>query len=110
MDRAGDAPGSVGDVWEDRDMARKKHKKATQSYKPSKEVAAFVAERNRVFCTANEAEFKAYCRKYNIPIPDDPIVFWAGFHKARTSWPDCPLPLRLVSLQWLMRHDMKAGE
>jgi hypothetical protein len=73
-------------------------------------IKRYVAERNTVLVSGDEAKIRAFYKKYGIEAPTDPIVFWGAFHKARTAWTECPLELRLVSLQWLMRHDMKALE
>jgi hypothetical protein len=67
-----------------------------------------VQERNALLISADEAGLRAYYAKIGVVPPTDPIVFWAAFHKARTSWTGCPLPLRMNSLQWLMAHGMKA--
>jgi hypothetical protein len=73
-------------------------------------IKRYVAERNAMFVSGDEATIRAFYKRYGLEAPTDPIVFWGAFHKARTAWPGCPLELRLISLQWLMRHDMKALE
>lgn len=42
----------------------------------------FVKERNEVFLSLDEEKIKAYCKKYNIKIPKDKKLFWAGIHKS----------------------------
>jgi hypothetical protein len=73
-------------------------------------ISLYVKLRNKAFRTANEEDIKRVYAANGVEPPENPIVFWAAFHKARTSWPDCPLELRMNSLQWLMMHNMKPGD
>lgn len=70
----------------------------------------WLKERNDMLISGDEEQIRAYFKKLGVTPPADSTVLWAAIHKARTAWTDCPLPLRMVSLQWLMRHDMKAME
>jgi len=42
----------------------------------------FIKERNEAFASEDENKIKAYCAKYNIKIPRNKEIFWAGVHKA----------------------------
>ena len=39
-------------------------------------------EKIEVFCSLDKAKILDYCNKYNITIPTDDTIFWAGVHKA----------------------------
>ena len=41
----------------------------------------FEKERNEAFASMNKDKIIAYCKKYDIYIPEDENVFWAGVHK-----------------------------
>ena len=65
------------------------------------DIKQFVADRDHAFLSMDEATIRAYCRKWHIHIPDNPTVFWAGIHKARTAATSLPREVRLLSKMWL---------
>ena len=49
----------------------------------------FIKDRNEAFSSMDEEKIKAYCKKYDIYIPEDEETFWAGIHKAVCALFDC---------------------
>ena len=41
----------------------------------------FIKDRDEAFASMDEEKIKAYCKKYDIEIPEDETTFWAGVHK-----------------------------
>lgn len=41
----------------------------------------FIKDRNETFASMDKDKILAYCKKYDITIPEDENVFWAGVHK-----------------------------
>lgn len=42
----------------------------------------FLKDRNEAFASGDEKKIRAYCKKYNIEIPENEEIFWAGVHKS----------------------------
>ena len=42
----------------------------------------FIKDRNEAFTSKDVNKIIAYCKKYNVTIPDDEETFWIGVHKA----------------------------
>lgn len=42
----------------------------------------FVRDRDGAFASKDEKRILAYCKKYDIQVPKDKDLFWAGVHKA----------------------------
>ena len=60
----------------------------------------FIHERNAAFLSLEKEQILNYCKKYDVSIPDDELVFWAGVHKARLQI-DIPETEKNISRQWL---------
>jgi hypothetical protein len=41
----------------------------------------FIKDRNEAFASMDKEKIIAYCKKYNIVLPEDETIFWAGVHK-----------------------------
>ena len=65
-------------------------------------IKQFVAERDRVLLSLDEAAIRKHNNKWHVRTPDDPVVFWIGIHKARTACLSLPREARLLSKMWLM--------
>lgn len=66
----------------------------------------FTEDRNNAFFSMDETKIKEYCVKYDVPIPDDEITFWAGVHKVICNLfllEDSPVSMEqyLESYHWL---------
>lgn len=69
----------------------------------------FVKDRDEAFASMDEEKIKAYCRKYDIAIPEKEEVFWMGVHKAVCNLflsPDTPITIEQYnkSYDWLAEH------
>lgn len=42
----------------------------------------FIRDRDEAFASGDEKKIRAYCKKYNITIPENEEIFWAGVHKS----------------------------
>lgn len=45
-------------------------------------ISQCVKDRNEAFASGDKDKIIAYCKKYEIAIPEDENIFWAGVHKA----------------------------
>lgn len=45
------------------------------------DIDQFIKDRDETFSSCNEKKIREYCEKYNIKIPEDEDMFWAGVHK-----------------------------
>ena len=41
----------------------------------------FINDRNEAFASLDKNKIIEYCKKYNIDIPENEEIFWAGVHK-----------------------------
>ena len=64
----------------------------------------FVKDRNEALLSLDKDKIIAYCRKYNVPIPDNEIVFWAGVHKGIIAMDSVPDEKKIESANWLIEH------
>ena len=69
-----------------------------------------LAERNEAMLTLDEAKIRAFAERYGVPMPFDPVAFWAGVHKARYYWTDCPVDKRAESAKYLVDHGFEGVE
>lgn len=45
-------------------------------------IKTFIEDRNEAFSSGDIDKIRAYCKKYNIDIPEDEEIFLAGVHKS----------------------------
>jgi transcriptional regulatory protein LevR len=45
-------------------------------------VSGFVKERDEAMLSLNKEKIMNYMRKYNVQMPKNELVFWAGIHKS----------------------------
>lgn len=45
-------------------------------------IKTFIEDRNEAFSSGDIDKIRAYCKKYNIDIPEDEKIFLAGVHKS----------------------------
>ena len=55
---------------------------------------SFVHDRDEALLSLDEKKIRAFTRKYNISISDNPIVFWASVYKAVLAMKHCPEDIR----------------
>ena len=69
----------------------------------SAQIDKFVQARRRALLSMDESRIRRFMRKWNPDAepPEDPQVFWASVHKARTAATDLPEADRFNSHQWL---------
>ncbi len=67
-------------------------------------IRQFVAERNVVLASLDEARIREFYRKNGEIMPDDPEVFWAVIHKTITAVAAIDIEIRRKSKSWLNQH------
>ena len=67
----------------------------------------FVKERNEALFSLDKEKLLNYCKKYDIPIPENELVFWAGVHKARLGVTSLCDEKKQESIEWLNEHGFK---
>ena len=68
------------------------------------DIAKFISERNKALFSLNKDKIKAFYKKYNVDIPNDELVFWAGIYKAICAITDAPPELKDKAEKWLEAH------
>lgn len=69
----------------------------------------FIKERNEVFTSMDKEKILEYCKKYDITIPENEEIFWAGVHKVICNLfmaEDTTITIEQYdkSFDWLTRH------
>lgn len=72
-------------------------------------VSEFAKERDEAFLSGDKEKIIAYCKKYDIQVPEDEEVFWIGVHKAICNLflaPESPITIEQFnkSCDWLAEH------
>jgi hypothetical protein len=68
------------------------------------DLEAFVRERDTALRSLDREQILAYLRRYNLAMPTDEWVFWAGVHKAILCLSTATREERQRSLRWLFDH------
>ena len=71
-------------------------------------VGEFVKERNEAFFSLDKEKIIAYCKKYNVEIPKDELVFWAGVRYAILGIASANDEQKNEARQWLISHGFNA--
>ena len=70
-------------------------------------IKKFVKERNEAIFSLEKEKIVAYCKKYDVPIPENEQVFWAGVYKSILAIENSPEHLRQKAIEWLDEHGFK---
>lgn len=70
----------------------------------NKEAKQYAKERNRAFLSLDEGKIRAFCRKWNVPMPENKTAFWCGVHKVICHTTAATPEQRLNSMSWLLEH------
>lgn len=65
----------------------------------------FLKERNKAILSLDKSKIIEYMKKYNIKIPDNEVVFWAGVHKAILNLNAATKEQKDDSYKWLLKND-----
>ncbi len=71
------------------------------------DIKKFVKERNEAMLSLDKEKIAAYCKKYDVPIPENDQVFWAGVYKSILAIKSSPEHLRREANEWLDEHGFK---
>lgn len=69
----------------------------------------FIKDRNEALLSLDKEKIVAYLNKYNVPIPDNELVFWAGVHKGIVSLNSAPIEKKERSADWMIEHGFFPG-
>lgn len=69
----------------------------------------FIKDRNEAFISMDKEKIIAYCKKYEITMPEEENDFWAGVHKVICNLfllEDSPISIEQYnkSYEWLATH------
>lgn len=67
-------------------------------------VKNFLKDRNEALLSLDKEKLLRYFTKYDIAVPSNEKVFWAGVHKARLSIKNIPVKEKEVSRKWLLEN------
>ena len=66
--------------------------------------STFIRERDNALFSLDENKIRAFCRKYNRRVSDDPLEFWATVYKSAILLENCPPDVRKKAEDWLENH------
>lgn len=69
--------------------------------------STYCKERDEAFLSLDEKKIRAFCKKYQIYIPESEVVFWAGVHKAICNMNAASVEQKINSLMWLTEHGFR---
>lgn len=70
----------------------------------------FVRERDEALRSLDKEKIIAYCKKYNMNIPQDEKLLFAGVHKARLGIKNITLEEQMESAIWLLENGFRLPE
>ena len=70
-------------------------------------IKKFVKERNEAIFSLEKEKIVAYCKKYDIPIPENEQVFWVGVYKSILAIENSPEHLKQKAIERLDEHGFK---
>ena len=73
------------------------------------EMKTFVRDRDQALLSLDEKKIRAFCRKYNKPVSNNPVVFWAGIYKCILAMKNSPDHIRRQAEEWLDSHGFQRG-
>lgn len=66
--------------------------------------STFVKDRDAALLSLDENKIRSFCRKYNVRISDNPLVFWASVYKSILAMKNSPADIRKTAEDWLDSH------
>ena len=66
--------------------------------------AKMIRDRNEALLSLDENTIKAYCKKWEVPLPDNEQEFWEGVHVARIQVKNFPEKVKRESYAWLQKN------
>lgn len=70
-------------------------------------IKKFVKERDEALLSLDREKIVKFLRKYNMPVPENETVFWAGIHKGICALNSANSEQKLNSIIWLVNHGFK---
>lgn len=67
----------------------------------------FVKERDEALLSLDKDKIMAYAKKYQVSLPKNEKVFWAGIHKARLGVKSFSEEAKQISAEWLVNNGFK---
>ena len=69
----------------------------------------YAKERDEAMLSLDEKKIRDFCRKHNVSVSDNPIVFWGGVYKTVLAITSCPPEIRKKAEDWLDSHGFHRG-
>ena len=69
----------------------------------------YIKDRDEALLSLDEKKIRAFCKKYNVPLSDNPVVFWAGIYKSILAMKNSPVEIRRKAENWLDSHGFQRG-
>lgn len=66
-------------------------------------------DRDEVLLSLDEKKIRAFCRKYDLLLSDNPLVFWASVYKSILLMDNPPDKIRKKAEEWLDSHEFQRG-
>lgn len=67
-------------------------------------ISDFVKERNEALFSLDKEKIKRYAKKYQIVVPDNDMIFWAGVYKSIVAIESAPKELKEKAVEWLIEN------
>ena len=67
-------------------------------------IKKWVKDRDEAMLSLDKDKIVAFCKKNNVPIPENETVFWAGVHKAILHINSATFEQKQNSFEWLIEH------
>lgn len=64
----------------------------------------YAKERNRAFLSLAEKKIRAFCKKWNLAVPQNEQAFWAGVHKVIYHTTAATAEQKANSAAWLLEN------
>lgn len=67
-------------------------------------IEEFVKDRDEAFLSLDKEKIIAYMNKYDVDVPQNELVFWAGVHKAIMQLRSASKEQKEKSSSWLLKN------
>lgn len=72
-------------------------------------IEKFVKERDEALLSLDIDKITKFMNKYDVPMPKNETVFWAGIHKAICNLNSATSEQKLNSMIWLVNNGFQLG-
>lgn len=69
----------------------------------------YIKDRDEALLSLDEKKIRAFCKKYNVQLSGNPVVFWGSVYKAILAMENCPADTHRKAEDWLDSHGLQRG-